>query len=268
MENVNNLAGCLTPAPDLALILDLPGDQAVRLSLALASRGFRPVPLIDGSPGSRIPSIFPNLDVARPTSPGAIAVDMRQTLRWLRIGAERLNGLKISANASPVFLLDALRIGFRQNFGPEVFDNRWKTFPQDFPSARFLLEHGIRRILLIQDSIAQPTEDFAHVLLRWQEDGLAIFAASATAIDAPILIMIRRPSQFRALWYRALALLGLRRASAGGFGAWPHGSGGGRSGRLSAPVLFWMRLFAGAERYVRGSVRFVGLVAVAGCVGL
>lgn len=39
-------------------------------------------------------------------------------------------------------------------------------------------------------------------------------------------------------------------------------------GRLSAPVLNWMRLFAGAERYVRGSARSVGLVAVAGGVGL
>ena len=227
MEGVNDLAGGLSPAPDLAVILDLPGDQAVQLSLALASRGFRPVPLIDGSPGPQIPSIFLSLNVARPTGPADIAVDMSQTLRWLCIGAVQLNGLNISANANPVFLLDALRIGSGQNLGPEVFDNRWKTFPQDFPSARFLLEHGIRRIFLIQDRVAQPAEDLAHVLLRWQLEGLAIFAASAAAVDVPTLISVRRPSQFRALWYRALALLGLRRASAGGFGAWPHSSGGG-----------------------------------------
>jgi hypothetical protein len=152
---------------------------------------------------------------------------MRQTLRWLCIGAVQLASLNISANASPVFSLDALRTGIGQNFGPEVFDNRWKAFPQDFPSAKFLLEHGIRRILLIQDIVAQPAEDLAHALLRWQEDGLAIFAASAVAVNAPTLITIRRPSQFRALWYRALALIGLRRATAGGFGAWPHNSGGG-----------------------------------------
>ena len=227
MESVKDLAAGLTPEPDLAVILDLPGDQAVRLSLALASRGFRPVPLIDGSPGPQIPSVFPSLNVARPTGAAAIAVDMRQTMRWLCIGAVQLASLSISANASPVFLLDALRTGIGQNFGPEVFDNRWKTFPQDFPSAKFLLEHGIRRILLIQDSVASPAEDLAHVLLRWQQGGLAIFAASVAAVDAPTLITVRRPSQFRALWHRALALLGLRRASTGGFGAWPHSSGGG-----------------------------------------
>jgi hypothetical protein len=227
MEGVNDLAGGLTPAPDLAVILDLPGDRSVRLSLALASRGFRPVPLIDGSPGPQIPRTFPSLTAAAPTGPAGIAVDMRQTLRWLCIGAVQLQDLNISANANPVFLLDTLRIGCGQNLEPEVFDNRWKTFPQDFPSGKFLLDYGIRRIFLIQDTVAQPVEDLAHVLLRWQEDGLAVFAASAAAVDAPTLITVRRPSQFRALWYRALALLGLRRASAGGFGGWPHGSGGG-----------------------------------------
>jgi len=45
--------------------------------------------------------------------------------------------------------------------------------------------------------------------------------------NVPTLITIKRPSQFRALWYRTLALLGLRRAPAGGFGAWPHSSSGG-----------------------------------------
>jgi hypothetical protein len=73
MESVKGLAAGLTPEPDLAVILDLPGDQAVRLSLALASHGFRPVPLIDGSPGPQIPSIFPSLNVAQ---------QARQLLRW------------------------------------------------------------------------------------------------------------------------------------------------------------------------------------------
>jgi hypothetical protein len=35
-------------APDLAMVLDLPGDKAIKLGLALAQKEFRPVPLIDG----------------------------------------------------------------------------------------------------------------------------------------------------------------------------------------------------------------------------
>src|SRR5260221_7980054 len=152
---------------------------------------------------------------------------MRQTMRWLCIGAALLPTLKIATTATPVFLLDALRTGRRSTPGVELFDNRWKTFPQDFPSARFLEEQGIQRALLIQDTVAQPCEDLAHVLLRWQEEGISIFASSAAAPRSMALIRVSRPSQFRALWQRALALIGLRRAGEGGFGAWPQGSGGG-----------------------------------------
>jgi hypothetical protein len=222
INGIETLANILEPESDLAVVLDLPGDKAVRLSLALALRGFRPVPVMDGSPGPDILGTGPAL-----STQASVAVDMRQTLRWLCIGAAVLPTLKIAPNASPVFLLDALRMGRMHTPGMEVFDNRWKTFPQDFPSAGFLKEHGIRRVLLIQDMAGQPGEDLAHVLLRWQEAGISIHACSAADINAGKLIHVNRPTRFRTLWYRALALMGLSRAASGGFGAWPQGSGGG-----------------------------------------
>src|SRR5258708_39433081 len=227
INGVETLANILEPESDLAVVLDLPGDEAVRLSLALALRGFRPVPVMDGSPG---PDILGNSQTILGTGPAlspqaSVAVDMRQTLRWLCIGAAVLPTVKIAPNASPVFLLDALRMGRMHTPGMEVFDNRWKTFPQDFPSAGFLKEHGIRRVLLIQDMAGQPGEDLAHVLLRWQEAGISIQAGSAADINASKLIHVNRPTRFRTLWHRALALKGLSRAASGGFGAWPQGSG-------------------------------------------
>ena len=143
---------------------------------------------------------------------------------WLCIGATVLPTLKIAPNASPVFLIDALRMGRMHTPSSEVFDDRWKTFPQDFPSAGFLKEHGIRRVLLIQDTAGQPAEDLAHVLL---EAGISLHARSAADINVSELIHVNRPTRFRTLWHRALALMGLSRALSGGFGAWPHGSGGG-----------------------------------------
>ena len=136
INGIETLANILEPESDLAVVLDLPGDEAVRLSLALALRGFRPVPVMDGSPG---PDILGNSQAILGTGPAlstqaSVAVDMRQTLRWLCIGAAVLPTLKIAPNASPVFLLDALRMGRMHTPGMEVFDNRWKTFPQDFPS--------------------------------------------------------------------------------------------------------------------------------------
>jgi hypothetical protein len=146
---------------------------------------------------------------------------------WLYIGAALLPALEIAASAAPVFLLDALRNGHTSSPDVETFDNRWKTFPQDFLSARYLKEHGIRRALLVQDVVAQPSEDLAHVLLRWQEEEISVYGSSATACGSMESIRINRPSQFRKLWHRALALIGLRRGAGGGFGAWPQGSSRG-----------------------------------------
>jgi len=229
IEGVKGLAEGLAIAADLAVVIDLPGDQGVRLCLALASRGFRPVPLIDGSPGPDVLGTFQGLLLAGQTAiaRSGVAVDMRLLMRWLCIGAEVLPTLPIAAKAPPVFLLDSMRTGTANFDGANAFDNRWKTFPQDFPSAGFLKEQGIKRVVLIKENPGQPLEDLAHVLLRWQEGGISILAASAADATSAHPIRINRPSLFRSLWYRALTIIGLRRATGGGFGAWPHGSGGG-----------------------------------------
>jgi hypothetical protein len=40
-----------------------------------------------------------------------------------------------------------------------MFDNQWMVFPQDFPSARFLVERKIKRVTLVQAEKTQPSED-------------------------------------------------------------------------------------------------------------
>jgi hypothetical protein len=100
-----------------------------------------------------------------------------------------------------------------------MFDNRWMVFPQDFPSARFLVERKIKRVTLVQAEKTQPSEDLSHVLLRWQEAGIEILAKTKGDVGAPSGITVSRPSRFKASWYRALAIMGLRRSSVGGFGS-------------------------------------------------
>lgn len=72
---------------DLAVVVDLPGVDAVRLGLAAALRGFRPVPVIDGSPGPDILGTSQNMFAVHQvvTSSASTAVDMRQTMRWLHL---------------------------------------------------------------------------------------------------------------------------------------------------------------------------------------
>jgi len=183
-----------------AVVVDLPGAQAVLVGLALAERGFRPVPLFNGTSG-------PN-----PVVPVQAIEDA------LGGGAAVLQRLTIAPDARPVFLIDSNRhvMGGGQ---PGQYDNRWIVLPQDFPSGLALLAHGITAVTLIRPRSAVPEQDLTHVLLRWKQAGLTLRAVTLEtgAIEDPLSLEV--PSRFRSLWYGALALMGLRRSSAGGFGS-------------------------------------------------
>jgi len=229
LSDVGEIARRFEPSADLGMVVDLPGELAIKLGLELAKSGFRPVPVLDGSPGPGVGGFgsawMEEGNAAMGASP--TAVDMRKTLRCLCLGATLLRSLQIASNASPVFLLDSERMAAGRQVSEKIFDNRWKTFPQDYPSARFLQERGIRRVVLIQERAGQPREDLSHVLLRWQEAGIRL-EVFLTTLGTPLReLSVKRPSHFRALWHRALAVFGLRRSTVGGFGNWPHSTGGG-----------------------------------------
>jgi hypothetical protein len=198
-----------------AVVLDLPGAAAVIAGIALAERGMRPVPLYNASPG---PDPFVLLPPAASAGPNVV-VDMRPILEAVLAATTRLERLQLAPDAAPVFLLDSERLEGQHTVAPGMFDNRWLVVPQDFPSARFLREHGITRAILVQESGFTPKEDLAHVLLRWQLQGIEILAMCTSAPAAPVPIIVERPSRFRTAWYRGLAMLGFRRNAGGGFGA-------------------------------------------------
>ena len=209
---------------DLAIVADLPSGDAIHYGLALLQRGYRPIPVIDGSPGPDGSPLIP-FDSTSPegaVSKPASTVDMRQLLLALCQGASLLREAKLTPDAPPAFLLDSNRMTVAPFSADGAFDNRWMVFPQDFPSSRFLRDRGIRKVVYVHDRFAtQPPDDLAHILLRWQEDGISIESKSAQFGDVPVPIQVNRPSRFRAVWYRALAALGLRRNDAGGFGGYP-----------------------------------------------
>ena len=84
-----------------ALVIDLPGCQSVRLGLALAARGYRPVPLFNACPG-----------------PAAV-VPMEATLELISRAAPYLAGLSLADDAPPAFL--ARR---RPDAGKQTADSR------------------------------------------------------------------------------------------------------------------------------------------------
>src|SRR5262245_23429349 len=183
-----------------AIVVDLPGEDAVMMGLTLAARGFRPVPLFNGTIG-----------------PNAV-IDVGQITRALGAGAVLLREMVIKPDARPAFLLDSRRSEEIGADEPGRYDNRWVVLPQDFPSAVFLGSRGIREVVLIQREESRPAEDLAHVLYRWQKAGIrmrTIDLATGRTDD----LRVQRPSFFRAAWYVAIALLGLRRSNVGGFGS-------------------------------------------------
>jgi hypothetical protein len=209
---------------ETAFVVDLPFAGSVEVGFALAARGYRPVPLYNASPGPPVVGLPPG-------SQGVsnAAVDMRPIAGAIGRMTSSLEALNLPADAPPAFLLDANRLeGTTKPVSPGMFDNRWMVFPQDFPSASFLLAHGIRKALLVQKDRLEPQDDLAHTLLRWQEGGIGILSKKLDDNAPPLAITVKRPSKYRAVWYRALAQLGLRRSSGGGFGSYiPVASAGG-----------------------------------------
>lgn len=193
-------------APDLAaqrlaLVLDLPGEKATDLGLQLAEAGYRPVPLFNTSYGMNA------------------IVPVQGILSLLARGGTVLCARPLPAEAPPVFLLDSHRMREHGEVLPGKYDNRWLVFPQDFPSARFLQSQNIAGVILVQERAMYPQDDLAHVLLRWQEAGVPLLSTNLDSLHTPEALKVERPSRYRSLWYHFLAVVGLRRNSAGGFGA-------------------------------------------------
>lgn len=220
-----------TPLPDatwapaasekFALVLDLPGDEAVWVSVSLAGHGYRPVPLYNALP---LPSDALILDS---TQRSVAAINVTPILTALQQTAPQLLSQAVPSDAPPCFLLDSRRRGDGLTVEPEQFDNRSVSFTTDFPSANFLLTHGVERVLLVQRERTEPRPDLAHTLRRWQDGGLPLERLHIENPGDRQSFEVSRPSWYGMMFQRALAAWGLRRAAGGGFGAWMHESSSG-----------------------------------------
>jgi hypothetical protein len=195
-----NIANIPKPDSSTLIVVNLPGVESIQLGMALAQQGHRPIPLYNCCEGAN--AIIPM---------GAI-IDSLVSATLI------LEELQLPLLAPPAFLIDANRMRDIAKPSPGEFDNRWLIFPQDFPSAKFLLSQGIQRVLLLQRNHT-PESDLAHVLLLWQQQGIQLLRQNPSVSDKPVPLKVSPPRWFRYFWYRALTLLSLKRNSAGGFGS-------------------------------------------------
>lgn len=181
-------------ARDTFVIVNQPGAQSVATGLALAQQGFRPIPLFNGVGGQNT------------------VIRVGPIVAALVAGAEQLSRIAIAADAPPAFLLDADRMLGAAT--PRMLDNRWLVVPEDFPSGNRLLSAGLRKGVIVGETYG---DDLAHVLVRYHRADISLMAIDSTGTFTEH--KPRVPSHFGNLFARSLVLMGLRRSSAGGFGA-------------------------------------------------
>ena len=181
-----------------AYVIDLAGAPAIRLAMKFARAGLRPVPIFNASP--------------LPLTPGEAArsalVDMTYVTRELCFSVSELASLPIQNDAAPVFVIDANRMSGRSSLDPR-FDNRWIVYPQDFPSGAKLREHGITRIVAIQQTEAIAA-DLNDVLVEWQTAGLEILTKRDDERAAEVRRHVKPPSRLLVLWRKFVRLLGFK----------------------------------------------------------
>jgi len=181
---------------EAALIIDLPGEQAVWETVALAERGFRPVPLYNGC------------------SSLGMLIDVKPIVDALAEGAEVLKQSSLRLDSPPAFMLDSRRQESSGVTAMRQFDNRWSLMPQDMPSATFLKDASIKVVVVRTDRIR---DDLAHVLCRYQSESIEV--ELCTDGKSCERVKVRRPSMFKSIFYRWSVFMGLKRNSAGGFGS-------------------------------------------------
>lgn len=143
---------------DTAVVVDLPGAGGVFEGVALAGRGFRPIPLYNGTSGQE---------------GGMAIVENREIEDALLWGARELQRRDIPPNAPPAFLLDSNRT-HRYRMNASIFDNSWDIYDQDMPSAEYVLACGIRRVVVRGEGIQR---DLARILYKYQKKGISILLA-------------------------------------------------------------------------------------------
>jgi hypothetical protein len=164
---------------DTAVVIDLPAGDGAELGVALTEHGLRPVPLYNALP-SRV-----------------AIVDVGPIMEMLVRGAEHVAQAHVSA--SPAFLLDADRMGHGRPVRPGLFDNRSICRSTDFPSVERFRQAGIRRVLLVCDTVQ---EDLDPIALEWQTAGLELWWKRPSERRRASLLTLRRPWLGRRIWNR------------------------------------------------------------------
>ena len=157
-----------------AIFLDIPGYESIKEGIALAKRGFRPIPLYNGTNEQQWSMAL---------------VDNHSIETALMWGSFELKKIELSKNAPPVFLLDANRT-HRFKMHVSVFDNSWDIYDQDIPSAQYFLTNDINKIIIRSEIIQK---DLARIFYKFQNNGITILFTNG--YEEPKEVIIKKPKK-------------------------------------------------------------------------
>ena len=157
---------------NVAIIIDLPNEEAIEEGIAFAKLGYRPIPLYNGTDSQeKCMSVIDNYDI-------------KFGLIW---ATKELKQIDIKENANPVFLLDSTRVNrYRMNYS--IFDNSWDIYGQDMPSGKYFNENNINSIIVVANKLQK---DLKKVLYRIQKENIQIYFTNR--IDVIKKIKIFKP---------------------------------------------------------------------------
>lgn len=154
-----------------AIIVDLSGADSVEEGIALAKKGYRPIPLFNGTieqPGARA------------------TVDNQSVVVALFSATKHLMEIELADDALPVFMLDSNRLN-RYKVDVSVFDNSWDIFPQDMPTADYFLKNGITKMVVVGKALSR---DLKKILYEYQKKKIQIYLTNG--YEEPKKVKIRK----------------------------------------------------------------------------
>lgn len=141
---------------DIAIIVDLPGYRSIEEGISLAQKGYRPIPLYNGTKEPK--GAMPTVDNQ----------EIEEALIW---GTYELEKIELKNEALPAFLLDTNRMN-RYKMSLSVFDNSWDIYHQDIPTAEYFLKNGIKRIAIRTERIQK---DLKTIFYKFQKKGIKFY---------------------------------------------------------------------------------------------
>ena len=154
--SIKNLISLKKYEKNTAVFVDLPGKESIEVGIYLASIGYRPIPIFNGTDEQEN---------------SQATTDTYLVESALINGAEKLKDITLSETANPAFLLDSSRTN-RYRAKESIFDNSWDLYGQDIPSAEYFKSNGINKIIVIGKEIQK---DLRKIFFKFQEIGIEFY---------------------------------------------------------------------------------------------